>query len=44
MWLTTWPGIRAEQFYRQAGWRVTGTNDGNLVFENSWIARRAPSK
>jgi len=33
MWLTTWPGTRAEQFYRKAGWRVTGTNDGNLVFE-----------
>ena len=33
MWLTTWPGTRAEQFYRKAGWRVTGTDDGNLVFE-----------
>jgi len=33
MWLTTWTGTRAEQFYRKAGWRVTGTNDGNLVFE-----------
>src|SRR5262249_39302701 len=21
MWLTTWPGTRAEQFYRKAGWR-----------------------
>ena len=33
MWLTTWPGTRAEQFYRKAGWHVTGMNDGNLVFE-----------
>jgi hypothetical protein len=33
MWLTTWPGTRAEQFYRRAGWRVVGTDDGNLVFE-----------
>ena len=33
MWLTTWPGTRAEQFYRCAGWRVVGTDDGNLVFE-----------
>jgi GNAT superfamily N-acetyltransferase len=33
MWLTTWPGTRAERFYRQAGWQVTGDDDGNLVFE-----------
>jgi GNAT superfamily N-acetyltransferase len=33
LWLTTWPGTRAEQFYRTAGWRVTGTDDGNLIFE-----------
>jgi GNAT superfamily N-acetyltransferase len=33
MWLTTWPGTRAERFYRKAGWRVTGIDDGNLVFE-----------
>jgi GNAT superfamily N-acetyltransferase len=33
MWLTTWPGTRAEQFYRKAGWHVTGVEDGNLVFE-----------
>jgi ribosomal protein S18 acetylase RimI-like enzyme len=33
MWLTTWPGTRAEKFYRRAGWRVVGTDDGNLVFE-----------
>jgi GNAT superfamily N-acetyltransferase len=32
-WLTTAPATRAEQFYRVAGWRVTGTQDGNLVFE-----------
>ena len=33
IWLTTWPGTRAERFYRKAGWRVTGISDGNLVFE-----------
>jgi GNAT superfamily N-acetyltransferase len=33
MWLTTWPGTRAEGFYRKAGWQVTGADDGNLVFE-----------
>jgi len=33
MWLTTWPETRAERFYRQAGWRLTGEDDGNLVFE-----------
>jgi GNAT superfamily N-acetyltransferase len=33
MWLTTWPSTRAEHFYHRAGWRVTGTEDGNLVFE-----------
>jgi GNAT superfamily N-acetyltransferase len=33
MWLTTWPGTRAERFYRRAGWQVTGHEDGNLVFE-----------
>jgi GNAT superfamily N-acetyltransferase len=33
MWLTTWPGTRAERFYRQAGWHVVGEDDGNLVFE-----------
>jgi len=33
IWLTTWPGTRAERFYRKAGWRVTGSDDGNLVFE-----------
>jgi len=33
MWLTTWPGTRAERFYRKAGWRVTGIDNGNLIFE-----------
>lgn len=33
MWLTTGPGTRAEKFYRSAGWRVTSTDRGNLVFE-----------
>jgi GNAT superfamily N-acetyltransferase len=35
MWLTTWPGTRAERFYQRAGWRVTGIKDGNLVFEKA---------
>jgi GNAT superfamily N-acetyltransferase len=33
VWLTTWPGTRAEKFYRRAGWRVIGTSEGSLVFE-----------
>jgi GNAT superfamily N-acetyltransferase len=33
MWLTTWPGTRAERFYRRAGWQVTGTREGNLVLQ-----------
>ena len=33
VWLTTWPGTRAERFYRAAGWRVSGMDNGNLVFE-----------
>ena len=33
MSLTTWPATRAERFYRAAGWRVTGMDAGNLVFE-----------
>ena len=32
-WLTTSRGTRAERFYRKAGWIVTGTSDGDLVFE-----------
>jgi GNAT superfamily N-acetyltransferase len=46
MWLTTWPGTRAERFYRKAGWQVTGTHDGNLVFERpgrSSPSQRAPT-
>jgi GNAT superfamily N-acetyltransferase len=35
LWLTTWPGTRAERFYRAAGWRVVGEDDGNLVFERT---------
>jgi hypothetical protein len=31
---------RAERFYRSAGWQVTGTDDGNLVFERLAIAGR----
>ena len=33
VWLTTSPQTRAERFYRKAGWHVTGSHDGNLVFE-----------
>jgi GNAT superfamily N-acetyltransferase len=33
MWLTTDPGTRAERFYRRAGWRVTGSRAGEVVFE-----------
>jgi hypothetical protein len=33
--LTTWPGTRAERFYRAAEWPVTGDDDGNLVFERT---------
>ena len=33
-WLTTDPGTRAERFYREAGWRVTGSRNGELVFGN----------
>jgi len=32
-WLTTWPGTRAAQFYRKAGWIEVGVSDGQLVFE-----------
>jgi len=39
MWLTTWPGTRAERFYRKAGWQVTGEDDGNLIFERPQIER-----
>jgi GNAT superfamily N-acetyltransferase len=35
IWLTTWPGTRAERFYRKPGWSVAGTDDGNFVFERS---------
>jgi len=42
IWLTTWPGTRAERFYRKAGWQITGTDDGNLVFERT--GRSSPSE
>jgi hypothetical protein len=41
MWLTTWPGTRAERFYRAAGLQVTGMDDGNLVFGKPASRRRA---
>jgi len=41
IWLTTWPGTRAERFYREAGWQVTGEDDGNLVFERPINMERA---
>jgi hypothetical protein len=31
---------RAERFYHSAGWQVTSTDDGNLVFERLAIAGR----
>ena len=40
MWLTTWPGTRAETFYRDAGWQVTGEDDGNLIFERHHFNHR----
>jgi GNAT superfamily N-acetyltransferase len=44
MWLTTWPGTRAERFYRKAGWQVTGSHDGNLVFErHGRLSESSPS-
>ena len=42
MWLTTWPGTRAERFYREAGWQVTGEEDGNLIFERPLPKRHRP--
>jgi GNAT superfamily N-acetyltransferase len=33
MWLTTFPGSRAEKFYLKAGWKVTGVEGDQLVFE-----------
>ena len=33
LWLTTSPGTRAEKFYRKAGWKVTGVEGDQLVFE-----------
>ncbi|PKA41428.1 GNAT family N-acetyltransferase [Rhizobium sullae] len=33
IWLTTDPGTRAEKLYRQAGWKVIGEQDNELLFE-----------
>ena len=44
MWLTTSPGTRAEKFYLKAGWKVTGVEGDQLVFEAqslSWIGTRS---
>jgi GNAT superfamily N-acetyltransferase len=41
MWLTTQPGSRAEQFYRKAGWVVTGTRNGDLVLERILVGGHA---
>jgi len=43
IWLTTAPGTRAERFYRKAGWRVTGIEDDDLVFEMDQCRRIGPS-
>jgi len=32
-WLITSAGTRAEQFYRNAGWKLVGVQDDQLVFE-----------
>jgi GNAT superfamily N-acetyltransferase len=33
VWFTTAPGTRAEGFYRAAGWRETGRENGEIRFE-----------
>ena len=33
VWLTTAPGTRAEGFYRAAGWREAGRENGEIRFE-----------
>jgi len=33
LWLTTWPGTRAVQFYRKAGWVEVGILNDHLVFQ-----------
>jgi GNAT superfamily N-acetyltransferase len=33
IWLTTDPGTRAEKLYRQAGWKMIGEQDNELLFE-----------
>ncbi len=40
VWLSTSPGTRAEQFYRQAGWMQTGMHGKEIKFEmskNTWL-------
>lgn len=43
VWLSTAPGTRAEQFYRQAGWKETGLHGkGEIKFEmrsDDWLLR-----
>ncbi len=39
-WLTTWPGTRAERFYRRAGWVEAGFSDDLLLFEAPVSPRR----
>lgn len=37
VWLSTTPGTRAENFYREAGWADVGSHGkGELKFEMSW--------
>ncbi len=43
-WLTTWPGTRAAQFYRKAGWIEAGTVDDHLLFEAPPPAARKVKK
>ncbi len=41
VWLGTFPGTRAEQFYRKAGWKEVGTHGkGEIKFEmgiDEWV-------
>lgn len=35
VWLSTSPGTRAEQFYKNAGWKATGMHGREIKFEMS---------
>ena len=42
VWLTTAPKTRAEGFYRAAGWRETGLENGELRFERAAAGTPGP--